>query len=1372
MYIDPMAVKAADKNKLKAIQLDLKSKGLYTGRIDGIYGPLTARAISSYNTRVSNEQPRQTNQYNQTTMGRPVFANVPRESTGMAQFPQMQGNTNYDWAPQSMNYLNTYGLRGDSDTVGEDYIGLGRPSATTSPRGYEESGKTIMSMGSRGKEVIELQKELKKRGLYSGAIDGVYGAKTKEAVKSFQRNFNKQDNMMGSYWQDNKEVRIGNSWDRDRLAKRRVDVDGIVGDQTRAALMAKDIGPRPKTQYGPIEPMVTPYSRGYNVTDNRVMGAGDYFNAPASVALSSLMLGSALGPVVSGAGAELGAAEALVGRQAAANALNAAKAAGLYGGGMLPFPMGGTTAEIGSGDAFNGIYGNTPYRPENSYAEGGLIEKRMAESAAFSASRDRILNAYNNPGVASAAPSPAANFDFVTETPMQPDRPLTPQQPISQGQQDVNAILKLPYKERRIAHHNPGNIKYGKFASQYGAVQGRKATDGGYFAIFPDWESGMKAKKDLLTSRNYKNLTLDEAMKRWSGYYVEPKPGQQRGGYGADRIAPKLANKRMSEMNEDDLNLIMKNMARIEDGDVYKLLYQGKAMGGQIEPMSYAGGGYLDIAMAAGQQLGNLAGRVQDIANPTADPTQGDYKFNWGDALNPTKGGILLELAKKMSMDKERSNYVMGASPGNYAKGGMISRSKAREILHDGTVHGKPITEKQRRFFGYMATRKAEGGMIAGMFNPTAGPDLLNQPPTVRALLTGNTSMPMKDNSFAMGGNIGSSMNSYATGGDMKISDSSFVVDGNPSITDGNYYPQLNVKLDHGEVVKDNFVYSNKLKDPNTNITFANLAKPIEKSTGKSENYLRKFPNDPITNKTVGLNNKYLEFLKNQQEDLATSMGMRDQEAQGMAYGGMVKGYATGSQIGGPDPMYMGISNTLYFDPVSSKFKMRGVTGDYMLADYNVMAPKSVRAQYPTAQDWIRGNQGNIDSFKNQYYPTTTSTTQQKGTPIVGGFTPPKASSNLPDFIPSTVYTPKGPMPPKINPNWSMKELTPDEKQAIATAEYRNAYEQKYASDKFKTSSSWLNYLKDEETLQKIKDDKEYSNMMADFNQAYELSPEGPQTDLGFTTPNQRADMLGKMYATEDPNFMPNVQNDGMDSNLTMASKVTNPEGGRGKGFASNWTTGDYLNAATVLGRFGQLIGGPEVEKPIYDMTQISRANYDPASQLYQANRQTSAMLNRADVPSINARTALANNMLGQRLNQESQIRSQYDTMNRQALLDYENRVATQRRYNIAQDLATNQMNAQNRAAYKEAIDNAMTSLGGFGTALNQKQQGTDVLNILKTMYPDVYRRIMNGEKVNLAEEAPEAVKTETTPATKYLGGILKGYYSGGKIRKGGRYGR
>jgi len=571
---------------------------------------------------------------------------------------------------------------------------------------------------------------------------------------------------------------------------------------------------------------------------------------------------------------------------------------------------------------------------------------------------------------------------------------------------------------------------------------------------------------------------------------------------------------------------------------------------------SYFAGGFLDIAMAGAKQLGKYAGAIQEIANPTVDPNQGDYKFNWGNAL--TGGGILQELAKKISTDNARSKYVMGGSPGNYAKGGMISKSKAREILHDGTVHGKPITEKQRRFFGYMATRKATGGqldfpfldmnndpgnknptkpstkqndsqamlatpyyatrestaMAPGVISPIANPmplsapiqdllsydfvteaqgkrriplpnaeaanidtdrylaamalrktdydrfvaahnnplnlmygpytqsrgarpgrknshgtlamfptleegwqaaynklkygelytsktldealktwsgwyvkpkpgkersgygadrilpsaankimkdltdeelgavikkmaqwedgrtfdayynqghrkdakdlkyirpigkayggsmfpqtqmlgrfNMINQPQTIRALLTGNTSMPMKDNSFAMGGNIGSSMNSYATGGDMKISDSSFVVDGNPSITDGNYYPQLNVKLDHGEVVKDNFVYSNKLKDPNTNITFAKLAKPVEKSTGKSENYLRKFPNDPITTKTVNMNNMYLSKLKDSQEVLAGLMGLRTDQPQGMAYGGMVKGYVSGGDMGDP----------------------------------------------------------------------------------------------------------------------------------------------------------------------------------------------------------------------------------------------------------------------------------------------------------------------------------------------------------------------------------------------------------------------------------------------------------------------------------------
>lgn len=41
-----------------------------------------------------------------------------------------------------------------------------------------------------------------------------------------------------------------------------------------------------------------------------------------------------------------------------------------------------------------------------------------------------------------------------------------------------------------------------------------------------------------------------------------------------------------------------------------------------------------------------------------------------------------------------------------YKKGGEVSAAKAKEILHDGTVHGKPLTSKQRKFFGAMSTKK------------------------------------------------------------------------------------------------------------------------------------------------------------------------------------------------------------------------------------------------------------------------------------------------------------------------------------------------------------------------------------------------------------------------------------------------------------------------------------------------------------------------------------------------------------------------------------------------------------------------------------------------------------------------------------------
>jgi hypothetical protein len=44
------------------------------------------------------------------------------------------------------------------------------------------------------------------------------------------------------------------------------------------------------------------------------------------------------------------------------------------------------------------------------------------------------------------------------------------------------------------------------------------------------------------------------------------------------------------------------------------------------------------------------------------------------------------------------------------AKRSGPSKEKAKEILRDGTVHGKPLTDKQRKFMGAVASGKARKG--------------------------------------------------------------------------------------------------------------------------------------------------------------------------------------------------------------------------------------------------------------------------------------------------------------------------------------------------------------------------------------------------------------------------------------------------------------------------------------------------------------------------------------------------------------------------------------------------------------------------------------------------------------------------------------
>lgn len=60
-------------------------------------------------------------------------------------------------------------------------------TTVTRPQRIETAYALTLKQGSRGETVKKMQQKLKNWGYYKGSVDGIFGAKTKEAVKYFQR---------------------------------------------------------------------------------------------------------------------------------------------------------------------------------------------------------------------------------------------------------------------------------------------------------------------------------------------------------------------------------------------------------------------------------------------------------------------------------------------------------------------------------------------------------------------------------------------------------------------------------------------------------------------------------------------------------------------------------------------------------------------------------------------------------------------------------------------------------------------------------------------------------------------------------------------------------------------------------------------------------------------------------------------------------------------------------------------------------------------------------------------------------------------------------------------------------------------------------
>lgn len=141
----------------------------------------------------------------------------------------------------------------------------------------------------------------------------------------------------------------------------------------------------------------------------------------------------------------------------------------------------------------------------------------------------------------------------ITSTPLP-----TQQIPTQQTYIPPTTSTNTPLSDRL---NNPLNIKYGgatkHLLDQGVATLGPKATDGGNFLHFTSQEEGYKAAGALLTGPNYKDLSVQDALKKWSGK-----------GYGGEIVAKQGIDpsKKIKDLSPNERAILVSQMAQIEGG--------------------------------------------------------------------------------------------------------------------------------------------------------------------------------------------------------------------------------------------------------------------------------------------------------------------------------------------------------------------------------------------------------------------------------------------------------------------------------------------------------------------------------------------------------------------------------------------------------------------------------------------------------------------------------------------------------------------------------------------------------------------------------------------------------------------------------------
>lgn len=129
-----------------------------------------------------------------------------------------------------------------------------------------------------------------------------------------------------------------------------------------------------------------------------------------------------------------------------------------------------------------------------------------------------------------------------------------------------NRSSQPPAGEIALTHNNPLNIHHGDFTSKYGGKQGSRDS-GGYVSMFPDFETGIRAAKDLLFGPNYSNLTISQARNKW----VSGSPDKTNAST-PDIVKAMGADKVLADLSPAERDKLIKQFARWEGKQAYEKL--------------------------------------------------------------------------------------------------------------------------------------------------------------------------------------------------------------------------------------------------------------------------------------------------------------------------------------------------------------------------------------------------------------------------------------------------------------------------------------------------------------------------------------------------------------------------------------------------------------------------------------------------------------------------------------------------------------------------------------------------------------------------------------------------------------------------------